>query len=193
MRSGLVDGSELGGVGLFLFQRDACDGLADNHPFGGNGLTIRNARNGDGKAVTAARYGFDDSATGAMERERFTKKEDVLGEIALFDEGPWPEGAEQFFFWDELLRVIREVEKEVEGFSIEGQRLVAPRKAPLGAIDLVLLKSDQTICNQGHGPDKTQSRRSCGGLGDAILDVVEELDERMDTILRLYGIETSQV
>ena len=93
----------------------------------------------------------------------------------------------------EVLRVIREVEKEVEGFSIEGQRLVAPRKAPLGAIDLVLLKSDQTICNQGHGPDKTQSRRSCGGLGDAILDVVEELDERMDTILRLYGIETSQV
>ena len=113
----------------FLFEGDAGDGLAggeDHAVWSARGGDGGEAGDGDGEAVAAAGNGFDQAAAGAVAGKGFAEKEDVLGEVALLDEGFGPEVAEEFVLGDDAIGVVDEEEEEVEGLAIEREGLIAP-------------------------------------------------------------------
>jgi hypothetical protein len=76
-----------------------------------------------------------------MTGERLPKKEDVLGQVALFDKGLGPERTQQLVFADNPVGVIHEVKKQIERLAIELQRLITPTQSPSGPINFIAIKS----------------------------------------------------
>lgn len=74
----------------------------------------------DCELVASAGDGADKIREPGLGLEGFSKAEDLLGEVCLFDEGVSPDCFEEFFLGNEASGIAYEVEQDFEGLGREG-------------------------------------------------------------------------
>lgn len=91
-----------------------------------------------GELVAAARDG--DDAGGAV-GEGLAQAEDVLGEVALLDEGTGPDRGDEVLLEDDAAGVGDEVEEDVEGLGGEGDFLAKTGKGAAAGVEFELVEA----------------------------------------------------
>src|ERR1700733_12985992 len=99
---------------------------------------------GGGEDVSPAGNGDHQPCRAAVVAQGFAQKKNVLGKIALLDEGIGPNCPKEFIAGYKRLRVGGEVGKEIEGSGVEGNRLSFPRERAGSEVDFEFAKSEES-------------------------------------------------
>jgi hypothetical protein len=109
------------------------------------------AVNRRGEPVAMARRGDDDRLARAQASERLAQGEHALADVGLLDGAPGPDVVEQFLLGDHPVRVLHEIDQQVEhrgrqgdGRAVTGQR-PARRVEAIGSEDPSSILADGSI------------------------------------------------
>ncbi len=124
---------------------------AEDQPVSCGLLLCLHRGDGHSKAIAAPRNGLDDLRSGAVAGERLAEQEDVLGQVALFDERFRPERTQQLIFSDHSSGMIHQVKKQVEGLPVTRQGIVPSAQLPSGAINFILFNLSKPLAIRDMG------------------------------------------
>jgi len=79
---------------------------------------------------------------GGSRSESFAQKENVLREIALFNEGVWPDGGEQLLLGNYAMRMFSEVSEEIESLGSKRDMHPVQLEGASGGVEFKPLESN---------------------------------------------------